>query len=155
MTRPRQLRLACTIMQCPAAADLIAAQGLTAFHPEAPAQFLYFHAIELYLKSFLRLHGFSLKKLVDIRHDFRKMRLSATEHKLTFEGAETKVLELLSKESWLRSRYIETAEVDRKALSIARLSQACQALEKSVGKALSAAGCTVRGQDTLPHRHPR
>jgi hypothetical protein len=40
-----------------AAADLIVDQGLKATHPESPAMALYLHAIELYLKSFLRLHG--------------------------------------------------------------------------------------------------
>jgi hypothetical protein len=39
------------------AADLIADRGLKATHPESVAMFLYYHAIELYLKSFLRLHA--------------------------------------------------------------------------------------------------
>ena len=38
-------------------ADLIADRGLKATHPESVAMFLYYHAIELYLKSFLRLRG--------------------------------------------------------------------------------------------------
>ena len=76
-----------------AAADLIAAQGLEAFHPEAPTQFLYFHAIELYLKSFLRRHGFSVQQLFDISHNFGKMRSSAMAHGLVFGEVETEVLD--------------------------------------------------------------
>jgi hypothetical protein len=45
------------------AADLICDQGLRATHPEAPATFLCYHAIELYRKSFLRFHGVSAKRL--------------------------------------------------------------------------------------------
>jgi hypothetical protein len=139
-----------------AAANLIAAQGLKAFHPEAPTQSLYFHAIELYLKSFLRLHGFSLQQLIDINHNFGKMRSGATGHGLTLGDAETKVLNLLSKAIWSRARYIVTTAAKRKALpSSAFLSRACEALEKSVGKALSASAHAVRGLDTLPHRKPR
>jgi hypothetical protein len=32
-------------------------------HPDAPVQFLYYHAIELLLKSFLMLHGHSIEEL--------------------------------------------------------------------------------------------
>jgi hypothetical protein len=32
-------------------------------HPNSPISFLYYHAIELYLKAFLRLHGHSAKEL--------------------------------------------------------------------------------------------
>jgi hypothetical protein len=134
-----------------AAADLIAAQGLTAFHPEAPTQFLYFHAIELYLKSFLRWHGFSLQQLFDISHNFGKMRSSAMAHGLVFGEVETAVLDALTKDIWSLARYIVTTDADREAVSIKHLSRACQALEKSVGEALH----IVRGLDTLPHRKPR
>jgi hypothetical protein len=44
-------------------ADLIADRGLKATHPESVAMFLYYHAIELYLKSFLRLKGDTAKRL--------------------------------------------------------------------------------------------
>jgi hypothetical protein len=52
------------------AADLVCDHGLRATHPESPAMFLYYHAIELYLKSFLRFHGVSAKRLQCIGHDF-------------------------------------------------------------------------------------
>jgi hypothetical protein len=34
-----------------------------ATHPDDPICFLYFHAVELYLKSFLRAHGASVEEL--------------------------------------------------------------------------------------------
>jgi hypothetical protein len=55
------------------AADLICDQGLRATHPEAPATFLYCHAIELYLKSFLRFHSVSAKRLQSIGHDYKRL----------------------------------------------------------------------------------
>ena len=51
-----------------AAADHLRTVDLDVTHPRAPISFLYFHAVELYLKSFLRLHGLSVSKLQDIGH---------------------------------------------------------------------------------------
>jgi hypothetical protein len=59
------------------AADLIAEQGLRATHPEAPASFLYYHAIELYIKSVLLLHGTPADELKDVGHNFRKLPITS------------------------------------------------------------------------------
>jgi hypothetical protein len=40
--------------------------------------FLYYHAIELYLKSFLRFHGISAKQLQSIRHNYRSLLSQAS-----------------------------------------------------------------------------
>jgi hypothetical protein len=55
------------------AADLVVVGGLKATHPESVAMFLYYHAIELYLKSFLRLWGDTAKRLRKIGHDFQTL----------------------------------------------------------------------------------
>jgi hypothetical protein len=39
------------------------AAGVRSTHSDAPVQFLYYHAIELFLKSFLMLRGCSLEQL--------------------------------------------------------------------------------------------
>jgi hypothetical protein len=59
--------------------DLIADRGLKATHPESVAMFLYYHAIELYLKSFLRLQGVTAKRLRKIGHDFSDFAIARKE----------------------------------------------------------------------------
>jgi HEPN domain-containing protein len=94
------------------AADLIADQGLRATHPEAPAAFLYYHAIELYLKSVLRLHGVSAKKLQKIGHDFRKLRSRAEQFGLDLQGDDSEILKLMADgDVWSRARYLETGSI--------------------------------------------
>jgi hypothetical protein len=85
--------------------DLIAEQGLKATHPEAPAASLYYHAIELYLKSVLRLHGASAKKLQNIGHDFRKLRSRAEKYGLELQGDDSEILNLMAAgDVWSRAR---------------------------------------------------
>ncbi len=46
-----------------ACAEKLRVCKLRATHPHAPLTFLYYHAIELYLKAFLRAHGHGSEKL--------------------------------------------------------------------------------------------
>ena len=73
-------------------ADLIADRGLKATHPESVAMFLYYHAIELYLKSFLRLKGDTAKRLRKIGHDFQTLQSRAKKRGLPFGKVEEEVL---------------------------------------------------------------
>jgi hypothetical protein len=59
------------------AASYVVGEGLEATHPSAPTTAMYCHAMELYLKSFLRLHGVSAMRLGWIGHDFRKLLTGA------------------------------------------------------------------------------
>jgi hypothetical protein len=45
-------------------------------HPNSPISFLYYHAIELYLKAFLRLHGHSARELRSKKFGHRTCCLS-------------------------------------------------------------------------------
>jgi len=47
-----------------AAAEALSKQSLESTHPDAPVEFLFLHAIELYLKSYLRLAGLSVSQIV-------------------------------------------------------------------------------------------
>src|SRR5262245_54869767 len=89
------------------AADLICDEGLKATHPEAPAAFLYYHAIELYLKSFLRFHGLSVECLKQIGHDYKRLLREASKRGLVLEELETEVLNTLNGKIWSQSRYLE------------------------------------------------
>jgi HEPN domain-containing protein len=125
------------------AADLICEHGLYATHPEGPATFLYCHAIELYLKSFLRFHGTSAKKLQSIGHDYRRLLSRASKRGLVLEAMEDEVLNIIDGEIWSRSRYLETGFRSGRP-SLDELSTASRTLRRQIGKVLSDAGMTVR-----------
>lgn len=77
-------------------------------HRDAPVNYLYFHAIELYLKSFLRLRGWSLARLKsDVRHGLGRAFDAAVAEGLP-DDAETRNVVALIDANYIRSRYIET-----------------------------------------------
>jgi hypothetical protein len=132
------------------AADLVAVGGLKATHPESVAMFLYYHAIELYLKSFLRLQGDTAKRLRKIGHDFQTLQSRAKKRGLPFGKVEEEVLAVLDGEIWSRARYLITGPI--RAPSLTMLSKTSIALRQSVGKAFHDAGEPIR----MPsHRTPK
>jgi hypothetical protein len=50
------------------AADALEGLALKTPRNHAPIRFLYFHALELYLKAYLRAHGYTVKRLEEIGH---------------------------------------------------------------------------------------
>jgi hypothetical protein len=126
-----------------AAADLLAKQAFKATHPGDPISFLYYHAIELYLKAFLRLHEVSMSKLRGIGHDFIKLGVRSQHKGLVIDSKTNEILELLTEsDAWGRARYLEVGMLA--VPDIEELGRACQRLHKSVGEALAAAGLPVR-----------
>jgi hypothetical protein len=125
------------------AADLIEEQGLKATHPGAPAAFLYYHAIELYLKSVLRLHGASAKKLRKIGHNFRALRSRAETYGLDLQGDDSEILNLMADgDVWSRSRYLETGRL--RTPTLAGLRQTSRTLRQWATHAMREAGHPVR-----------
>ena len=124
------------------AADLICDQGLRATHPEAPATFLYCHSIELYLKSFLRFHGVSAKRLQSIGHDYKRLLSRASKRGLVLGELESEVLSMLGGEIWSRSRYLEIGSL--RSPSLSALSTTSISLRQAVAKVLREAGQLVR-----------
>jgi HEPN domain-containing protein len=135
------------------AADLICDEGLKATHPEAPATFLYYHAIELYLKSFLRFHGVSAKRLQSIGHDYKRLLSRASKHGLVLGELENEVLNMLDGEIWSRSRYLEIG-ILRGLPSLHELSTTSSSLRQGVGKVLREAGLPVRMPSHKKVRRP-
>jgi HEPN domain-containing protein len=131
------------------AADLICDQGLYATHPESPAMFLYYHAIELYLKSFLRFHGVSAKRLQCIGHDYKRLLSRASGHGLVLGELEREVMSVLDGDNWSRSRYLEIGTL--RGPTLYGLSETSMSLRRQVAKVLREAGLPVR----MPgHRKP-
>jgi hypothetical protein len=119
----------------------------TVTHPDAPVTLLLAHAIELYLKAFLRLRGVGIEKVKSsFGHDFKKLVDEASSRGLSLGNEEIDIGAILTEqESIRRSRYIETGYYQRPGL--AALSRTCQGLDQSVSAALRDAGMSIRSTE--------
>jgi len=114
-------------------------------HPHSPVYFLYYHAIELYLKSFLRLHGHSARELRGRKFGHRVCCLSERASKLGlfFMDEDLEVLSLMATtDAVIRSRYIQTGYFTWPTLEA--LDRTCKSLRESIGRALTQSGIAVR-----------
>ena len=111
-----------------AAADKLRVCKLRATHPHSPIFFGYFHAIELYLKAFLREHGVSAKVLADdVRHDVKKLQKMCIAHGLRLDDETQDVLAVIAAPGlWISARYLIVGSYPRPSLSA--LSRVCRKL---------------------------
>ena len=116
-------------------------------HPDAPVTLLLAHAIELYLKAFLRLRGVGIEEVrTTFGHDFKKLVDEASTRGLSLGKEEIDIAAVLTeKESIRRSRYIETGYYQRPGL--AALSRTSQGLDQSVSAALRDAGMSIQSAE--------
>ena len=105
-------------------------------HPYAPVTLLLAHAIELYLKAFLRLRGVGIDEVKNsFGHDFKKLVDEASSRGLTLVAEDRDIAAILTeKESIRRAAYIETGYYQWPGL--AALSRTCRSLDQSVSAAL-------------------
>jgi hypothetical protein len=90
-------------------AEHLSAASLRVTHPEAPVTFLYCHAIELYLKAYLRAAGKSVADLKRIRHRVARLAEAAVADGLQLDPQNAEIL--LHIEDWdvaMEARYIRT-----------------------------------------------
>jgi hypothetical protein len=126
-----------------AAAELLLAGAPGSPHTDAPLVALYYHAVELYLKAFIRLHGTSESHLRALGQNFRKLRAKAVEHGLPLSERDRGVLEAMAhSELWSRTRYLDVGAARRP--DIRAVSDFCRRLEELVGHAMAASGYPVR-----------
>jgi HEPN domain-containing protein len=120
--------------------------GAKVSHPDAPVTLLMAHAVELYLKAFLRLRGLSAQEVKhSFGHDFEKLIEAAWARGLPLTDADQAVAIILKEqESIRRSRYIETGYYEKPTLSA--LSGVCRRLDESVFAALREAGLRPRSE---------
>jgi hypothetical protein len=113
-------------------------------NPDAPVSLLFAHAMELYLKAFLRLKGVSVQRVKSgFGHDFRKLVDEASARGLPFTSEDSTIAAMLTEQESIRhSNYIETGHYRQPKL--AALSRTCSRLDEAVGTALDAAGIDVR-----------
>jgi hypothetical protein len=115
-------------------------------HPDAPITLLLAHAVELYIKAFLRLQGLSVNDLkTGFGHDFRKLVEEGQARGLHFGDDDKAMAAILTEqESIRRSRYIETGLYTKPSLRA--LSATCNSLDRSVAAALAQAGHHVKDE---------
>lgn len=79
-------------------------------HPHAPVSYLYFHAIELFLKAYLRAYGHSVRALEkEFRHDIKRIRERASVLNFQFMDEDLIVLGYMERtDVVMKSRYIRT-----------------------------------------------
>jgi len=123
--------------------------GAKISHPDAPVTLLMAHAIELYLKAFLRMNGLSAEEAKhSFGHDFEKLMKAACDRGLPLTDEDKDMAKLLrEQESIRRSQYVETGHFTR--LSLAALSGVCRRLDESVAAALESGGMCVRSDELV------
>ena len=117
---------------------------MRATHPDAPICFLYYHAIELYLKAYLRAQGYSVQDLRrQLGHHAVKLHGEAKRLGLRFDDEDVEVLTLMAEtDAVIGSRFLQTGFFQRSTSEA--LNRTCNSLHNSVGEALKGKGFPVR-----------
>jgi hypothetical protein len=88
---------------------LVSAAGLEVTHPRAPVTFLFCHAIELYLKAYLRGIGQSVAHLKRMGHRVVDLATSAVESGLAIGAEQSEILgHIEDADVAMEARYIVT-----------------------------------------------
>ncbi|RWO41299.1 MAG: hypothetical protein EOS11_18095 [Mesorhizobium sp.] len=127
------------------AARLLARVKLNTTHPESPIYFLHYHAIELFLKAFLRLNGVSVTDLASKKfgHNAKRLGNRASELGLHLDDEDVEVLRLMSEtEIVIRSRYISTGYFT--IPTVEAVDRTCASLRNSTREATRRSGTIVR-----------
>jgi hypothetical protein len=124
------------------AADKLGTVMVRTTHPEAPQEFLYFHAIELFLKAYLRNRGLSVLALKDISHGTGKLQESFSKHGGWLADEDIEVLDAMERtDAVTRSRYIVTGAFTK--ISMQALARTAKNLNETVRTAFKAEGLPV------------
>lgn len=121
---------------------------------EIPVRFLYFHAIELFLKAYLRLKGIEEKKLgkYPYSHNLNNLANEAESRGLLIEKGVRFVCDAAnSYENPLEARYIRSGV--RLAVFTHKLHEAARELQSRVEQSLHAEGVKTRRLPKLPIVH--
>lgn len=111
-----------------------------ASHPDSPVLFLYCHAVELYLKAYLRAHGVSAAQLrKSYGHNLIRLAAGARRNGLQFDDEDVAVVRLIPRLD-TTARYIRTGQFTRPGF------EALDRFHASVGHFLKAKGLPVRLQ---------
>ena len=120
-----------------ACAKALSQTHVSATHSDAPVRFLYRHAVELYLKAYLRSRGVTTQTLRSRQYGHSTIRLVGEAIALGFEitDRDRRMVEAL--DDSLADRYLVTGT--RRVLSPAQMLLLCQRLHVEVGFPIYAA----------------
>lgn len=105
--------------------------------------FLYYHAMELFLKGYLSLHGSPEQQLREIGHDLAKLQTECQKRGLALDDEDVELMETLAtKSNVIKARYLEIGY--SQVPSIEALDRTGESLRQKVRAALKAAGVGVR-----------
>ena len=114
-----------------------------ATHPGDPIWFLYFHAMELYLKYYLRLHGKSVANLRDeYGHRMDRLAKGARSFGFQFDDEDREVLSVIASMNPIDVRYIKTGFFRRPTHEA--LDRTCKSFHHSAAEALMGRGIKIR-----------
>jgi hypothetical protein len=117
--------------------------NVRATHRDEPVTFLYCHAVELYLKAFLRAAGMSVKELREkYGHNVVKLAEAARADGLDFADEDNEVIVLIKEMDPITLRYIRTGFFTRPALEA--LDRTCRSFDESVETLLREQGLKTR-----------
>ena len=127
-------------------AEYLAVANLKVTHPTAPVTFLFCHAIELYLKAYLRGVGKNVADLKQIGHRVANLAKAAVSTGLKIEPEQSEVLGHIDDAAVaIEARYIVTGF--KNLPTNEALSRAAAYLDQSVSAALANKGFTVRAEN--------
>jgi hypothetical protein len=123
-------------------------------HPSAPINFLLCHAMELYLKAFLRSAALTIDDLKRLGHGFNALVGAARKNGLIIDAETAEVLSHIATEDVaMEARYIVTGF--KEALTVEALSSTAGNLDAVVAAALEKKGHAVRELNTGLPAPPR
>ena len=127
-----------------AARALRRSKAKSATHRESPIRFLFYHAIELYLKAHLRscdVHPYELRS--SFGHGAKRLAERAVQLGLFLEDEDVEIVRLMSEtDAVIRSRYIASGFFTWPELGA--LDRTCKSLRVSVAEVLRAKGQWLR-----------
>jgi HEPN domain-containing protein len=114
-------------------------------HPQSPVTFLLCHAVELYLKAFLRGKGNTLGELRKWGHNVATLAENAKASALSLSPLSSETLSHVTEaDVAIESRYIVTGF--KTVPTIEALAQVASELDEQVGRALASTGLPIRQQ---------
>jgi hypothetical protein len=126
-------------------AEHLNAARLRVTHPQAPVTFLFCHAIELYLKAYLRGTDVNITELKKLRHRVANIAKVAVENGLYLEPEHAEILSHVEDtDVAIEARYIVTGFRNRPTDDA--LSAVAERLDHAVCEALSNRGVPVRAE---------
>lgn len=104
-------------------------------HPDAPVYYLYYHAIELYLKSYLRANGVTVNDLSKkYSHRALKTANATKNFGLIFRSEDIALFDIMHKsDAVIETRYIVTGS--KQLPTFEALRDTCSYLHKMIGSA--------------------